>query len=68
VKTAPRGYPVDHPRIDLLRNKGIIGWFDHAPGPWLATAEARDRVIAGWRAIAPLNSWLDVNVGRVTTG
>jgi uncharacterized protein (TIGR02453 family) len=68
VKTAPRGYPVDHPRIDLLRNKGIIGWFDHAPGPWLATAAARDRVIAGWRAIAPLNSWLDVNVGRVTTG
>jgi uncharacterized protein (TIGR02453 family) len=68
VKTAPRGYPIDHPRIDLLRNKGIIGWFDHPPGRWLATAGARDRVVEGWRAIAPLNSWLAANVGRVATG
>jgi uncharacterized protein (TIGR02453 family) len=24
LKTAPRGYPKDHPRIDLLRRKGLI--------------------------------------------
>src|SRR2546421_8271007 len=26
LKTAPRGYPKDHPRIDLLRQKGLISW------------------------------------------
>ncbi len=62
LKTAPRGYPKDHPRIELLRWKGVIAWFDHPPGPWLSTAEARDRVVEGWRAIAPLNAWLDAHV------
>lgn len=62
LKTAPRGYVVDHPRIELLRWKGMIGWFDHAPGPWLATAAARERVIAGWHAVGPLNAWLDAYV------
>ena len=62
LKTAPRGYPVDHPRIDLLRNKGIIGWWEHAPRRWLQTAAARDRVVEGWRALRPLNAWLDAHV------
>ena len=26
LKTAPRGYAKDHPRIELLRRKGLIGW------------------------------------------
>jgi uncharacterized protein (TIGR02453 family) len=26
LKTAPRGYPKDHPRIELLRLKGLITW------------------------------------------
>ncbi len=62
LKSAPRGYPTDHPRIDLLRWKGMIGWFEHAPGTWLYTAEARDRVVEGWHAVAPLNAWLDAHV------
>jgi uncharacterized protein (TIGR02453 family) len=62
LKSAPRGYPADHPRIDLLRWKGITGWFDHPPAPWLYTAEARDRVAEGWRALDPLNAWLDAHV------
>jgi len=63
LKTAPRGYPVDHPRIELLRLKGLIGVLDHPPGPWLHTTEARDRVVAGWRTLGPLNEWLAKHVG-----
>ena len=62
LKTAPRGYPKDHPRIDLLRNKGIIGWWEHPPRRWLSTPAARDRVADGWRALGPLNTWLEAHV------
>ena len=37
LKTAPRGYPKDHPRIELLRYKGLITWRTWPPGPWLGT-------------------------------
>jgi uncharacterized protein (TIGR02453 family) len=62
LKTAPRGYPKDHPRIDLLRNKGIVGWWEHPPRRWLQTPEARSRLADGWRRLGPLNAWLDANV------
>ena len=26
LKTAPKGYPKDHPRIELLRYKGLVTW------------------------------------------
>jgi uncharacterized protein (TIGR02453 family) len=63
LKTAPRGYPADHPRIELLRLKGIIGWWNHEPGPWLHSEAARDTVAEGWRSLGPLNAWLVANVG-----
>jgi uncharacterized protein (TIGR02453 family) len=62
VKTAPRGYPVDHPRIELLRLKGIIGWWTYDPGPWLQKPVARDMVAEAWRSLRPLNTWLSTNV------
>jgi uncharacterized protein (TIGR02453 family) len=66
LKTAPRGYSVDHPRIGLLRQDGIIGIWAHPPRKWLTTAAARDRVADGWRALAPLNTWLTTHVGPPT--
>lgn len=64
VKTAPRGYSTDHPRIDLLRLKGLIAWWQYDPGAWLATAEAKDRIVDALRASSPLMEWLDTEVGR----
>ena len=52
LKTAPRGYSADHPRIDLLRQDGIIGIWAHRPGAWLHKPAAKDRVVDGWRALA----------------
>jgi uncharacterized protein (TIGR02453 family) len=63
LKTAPRGYPKDHPRIDLLRQKGVIAWRQFPIGAWLGTAKAKDRVVAFLQAAKPLNAWLDRNVG-----
>jgi uncharacterized protein (TIGR02453 family) len=63
LKSAPRGYPRDHPRIGLLRCKGLICWQHWAAGPWLGTVRARDRVAGFLRTSAPLRQWLDEQVG-----
>ena len=63
LKTAPRGYPRDHERIDLLRRKGLIAGRQFAPAKWLATRAALDRITDSWRACAPLLGWLDRHVG-----
>jgi uncharacterized protein (TIGR02453 family) len=66
LKTQPRGYPADHPRIELLRHKGLAASIEFGSPPWLHTAEAADRVAQAWRDIAPLSHWLDANVGPST--
>ena len=63
LKTAPRGYPKDHPRLELLRHKGLIAWTEWPPAAWLGTAAAKKRVVGFFRASRPLREWLDVNVG-----
>lgn len=63
LKTAPRGYPRDHPRADLLRNKGLISWKEWPVAAWLGTAAAKTRVVEFLRASRPLAAWLDDNVG-----
>ncbi|GAA4738199.1 DUF2461 domain-containing protein [Modestobacter marinus] len=62
----PRGWPADHPRIELLRHKSLHGSQQWTPTDWLHTAAALDRVRTAWRAFAPLNRWLDENVGAST--
>jgi len=66
LKTAPKGYPKDHPRIDLLRNKGLAVWKRWPPGPWLGKPGAKQRIVEVLRASQPLNDWLKSNVGPST--
>jgi uncharacterized protein (TIGR02453 family) len=66
LKSAPRGYPKDHPRIELLRYKGIVTWRSWPPAAWLGTAKAKDRVAEFLRASKPLNAWLGKHVGPST--
>lgn len=58
LKTAPRGFDKDHPRIDLLRHKGIAMMKSWPVGAWLGTAKAKDRVVGTLRDGKPLNEWL----------
>lgn len=66
LKTAPRGYAKDHPRIELLRHKGMITWREWEAGAWLGTARAKDRVVELLRRSEPLNEWLRTHVGPST--
>jgi uncharacterized protein (TIGR02453 family) len=66
LKTAPKGYPKDHPRIELLRHKGLITWREWPAGAWLGTRKAKDRVVEFLRRSKPLNEWLRTNVGPST--
>jgi uncharacterized protein (TIGR02453 family) len=63
LKTAPRGYAKDHPRLELLRCKGLICWRQWPVAPWLHSSKARDQVEGVLRTAAPLHRWLDANVG-----
>jgi len=62
LKSAPRGYSSDHPRIDLLRHKGLTSWQHWDPEPWLQTPSAADRVVSFFRTSAALCAWLASNV------
>ncbi|MGD0084052.1 MAG: DUF2461 domain-containing protein [Acidimicrobiales bacterium] len=63
LKTAPKGYPKDHPRIDLLRNKGLVAWQEWPPGEWLGTARAKKKVVDFLHATKPVTEWLAEHVG-----
>lgn len=57
LRTAPRGWTTDHPRIALLRHKQLVAGrhygFEGLDDPALV-----DRVRADWRAMRPLLDWL----------
>jgi uncharacterized protein (TIGR02453 family) len=67
LKTRPKGYPEDHPRLDLLRYRTLTAVHTYPPEPWLHTAEAADVIAATWREMTPLNRWLESNVGASRT-
>jgi uncharacterized protein (DUF2461 family) len=59
----PRGCPPDHPRLPLMRLRGLHVDRAWPAGDWLATREPLERVRAAWRAARPLADWLDAHVG-----
>jgi uncharacterized protein (TIGR02453 family) len=63
LKTAPRGWPRDHPRIELLRLTSVAVLRRFEPAAWLATKAAARRITDVWRAAAPLTDWLGRHVG-----
>jgi uncharacterized protein (TIGR02453 family) len=66
LKRVPRGMDPDHPRAELLRMKGVhVGRTFGAP-KWLHTPAAAERIVTTWRDAAPVNRWLDRNVGPST--
>ncbi len=66
LKSAPRGYAKDHPRIDLLRMKGLTAGRTFPAAAWIGTARALDRITAVWNDAKPMNAWLERHVGPST--
>jgi len=63
LRSAPRGYPADHPRAELLRHRSLVAVRELGRGEWVHTAEATDRVRAEWRRLRPLTDWFAEHVG-----
>lgn len=58
LRTAPRGYPRDHPRIELLRHRALTAmrWIEDAD---VVTTPALVEAVRGhWRQVRPLVEWL----------
>lgn len=66
LKTAPKGYPKDHPRIGLLRRKGLMMSAELGAPAWLHTKQVAGKVRGVWRDAEPMNAWLDAHVGPST--
>ena len=62
LKTAPKGYPVDHPRIELLRLPHIAAVTEFRSARWMHTPKAEDRIVGVWRSLALLLDWLAATV------
>jgi uncharacterized protein (TIGR02453 family) len=61
LKTTPRGYPADHPRIGLLRHKSMTVGRSHGFEPVVHTPELLDVVRDDWRALRPFVEWVAEN-------
>ena len=66
LATAPRGYPIDHERIELLRRKSLALGQRLKFGRGISREGGLEFVTETWRAAAPVTGWLDAHVGAST--
>lgn len=58
LRTAPRGYPADHPAIELLRRRSFGAERRLAPGA-LDNPDGAELIFATWTTLDPLVRWLE---------
>jgi uncharacterized protein (TIGR02453 family) len=63
LATAPRGYPKDHERIELLRRKSLSLGATLELGRGISRTDGLRFVGKTWRSAAPVTGWLDERVG-----
>jgi uncharacterized protein (TIGR02453 family) len=61
LKTSPRGYDADHPRIELLRHKSMTLGKSYGFEPVIHSAELVDEVRRDWHATTPFLEWITAN-------
>lgn len=63
LKSRPRGFAEDHPRIDLLRYRSVYAVRVWEPDDTLHERAALDRVRKAWRQVRVFNEWARDRVG-----
>jgi uncharacterized protein (TIGR02453 family) len=63
LKTSPRGYDADHPRIELLRHKSLTAGKPYGFDEVIHSPRLVDAVRKDWRALRPLVDWVNVRLG-----
>jgi uncharacterized protein (TIGR02453 family) len=61
LKTTPRGYDADHPRIDLLRHRSMTLGRSYGFEPVIHGPELLEQVRTDWRAGRPFVEWVSAN-------
>jgi uncharacterized protein (TIGR02453 family) len=63
LKTAPRGWSREHPRIDLLRHRSVAAMQWVLDADVVTTPTLLEQVRSGWREVRPLVEWMGDVVG-----
>lgn len=63
LRTRPRGFAEDHPRLELLRHRSIYAVRAWEPDDTLHERSCLDRVRRAWRQLRPFNEWARDHVG-----
>ncbi|MGE0179414.1 MAG: DUF2461 domain-containing protein [Sphingomonas sp.] len=63
LKGVPKDFPKDHPRGRFLKHKFLVAGRRFGRAEVLAAKDAATLFEGFWRAVTPLNAWLDTNVG-----
>ncbi|HKS48606.1 MAG TPA: DUF2461 domain-containing protein [Amycolatopsis sp.] len=63
LRTRPRGYPEDHPRLELLRHRSLYAVHVWKPDDTLHDRACLDRVRKAWRQVRDFNEWARDHVG-----
>ncbi|MDQ3629287.1 MAG: DUF2461 domain-containing protein [Actinomycetota bacterium] len=58
LRTRPRGYDADHPRIELLRHRSLSVGRGYGFEPFIHTPDLLDRVRSDWAATRDLVEWV----------
>jgi len=64
LKTSPRGYDAEHPRIDLLRHKSMTLGKSYGFEAVIHSPELLDRVRKDWRQARPFVDWVCEHAGE----
>ncbi len=63
LKTRPRGYAADHPRLAELRYRTLYGHLQWQAAEWMGSQAAAARVAEAWRGLRPFMELLAEVVG-----
>ncbi|MFJ4652609.1 DUF2461 domain-containing protein [Nocardia sp. NPDC088792] len=63
LKTKPKGYDLDHPRIELLRHRSLVASREFGAPEWLNTPRAGKEIRKAWQQLRPLIEWLAAVTG-----